>query len=142
MIDKLNTLLSSLVVFHRNLQAYHWYVTGPDFFQAHQKLEEYYDEAAEAVDSVAELILMDGGKPETRIGEYLKASVVKEADWSAEKSKEIMHNVKEDLVKLLSLVKEIKKAADEKEDYLVSAAMDSFIASWAKSIWMLTAAGK
>ena len=139
MIDKLNKLLSSLVVFHRNLQAYHWYVTGPDFFQAHAKLEEYYDEAAEAIDAVAELILMINGKPETRMAEYLKLSSVKEADWNNQKSKEIMKAVKENIETLLSLVKEVKKEADKEENYLVSAAMDNYIASYSKSIWMLSA---
>ena len=142
MIDKLNKLLSSLVVFHRNLQAYHWYVTGPDFFQAHLKLEEYYDEAAEAVDAVAELILMAGGKPETRIAEYLKNSSIKEADWNNQKSKEIMSAVKADFQVLLSLAKEIKKEADGAENYLVSTKMDDFISSYSKSIWMLDAATK
>lgn len=142
MIDKLNKLLSSLVVFHRNLQAYHWYITGPDFFPVHQKLEEYYDEAAEAVDAIAELILMIGGKPETRIAEYLRNSTIKEADWNNQRSNEIMNAVKADIKTLLSLVKEIKKEADSNDNYLVSTKMDDYISSYSKSIWMLSAATK
>ena len=42
--QNLNELLSDLNVFYRKLQNYHWNVTGQDFFQAHSKLEELYNE--------------------------------------------------------------------------------------------------
>ncbi len=34
-------------------------------------------------------------------------------------------------------VKAIKKAADEEDNYLVSAKMDDYISSYSKQIWML-----
>ena len=58
MVEKLNHFLADLVVEYHKLQNFHWYVKGPDFFTVHAKLEEYYDYISDAVDEVAEKILM------------------------------------------------------------------------------------
>ncbi|MBF1118957.1 MAG: DNA starvation/stationary phase protection protein, partial [Solobacterium sp.] len=38
MNNKLNVLLSDLVVFYHKLQNKHWYVSGQSFFQIHPEL--------------------------------------------------------------------------------------------------------
>ena len=43
MNNKLNVLLSDLVVFYHKLQNKHWYVSGQSFFQIHPELENLYD---------------------------------------------------------------------------------------------------
>ena len=137
MEKKLNKLLANLVVEYHKLQNFHWYVKGKDFFQAHAKLEELYDHINGAVDEVAENILMLEGKPLASMKDFLENAEIEEASPEHIKSKYIYKEVLKDFAYLLELVKEIKKDADENENYMVSALMDEYIKQFAKSIWMI-----
>ena len=79
MEKKLNHLLADLVVEYHKLQSFHWYLKGYHFFDDHAKLEEYYDAIAEAVDTVAEDMLMLGFKPESTMKGFLSISSIEEA---------------------------------------------------------------
>jgi hypothetical protein len=50
----------------------------------------------------------------------------------------VFSDVLSDFETLLASAKEIKAKADAENDSLVSAKMDGFIESYAKTIWMLT----
>lgn len=137
MENKLNKLLANLVVEYHKLQNFHWYVKGKDFFQAHAKLEELYGYINEAIDEVAENILMLEGKPLASIKDFLEVSSIKEASRENIKSKYIYREVLDDFSYLLESVVSIKKDADENEIYIISALMDDYIKEFSKSIWMI-----
>ena len=127
MIEKLNKLLSDLNVFYRKLQNYHWNVKGHDFFTIHAKLEEYYNEVNEQIDEIAEHILILNGQPLGTMKDYINTSDIEEAKNEKITSQEIFTEVIKDLEKLLGDVKQIKKCADENEDYPTSSLMDEYI---------------
>ena len=138
MNEKLNKLLANLVVEYHKLQNYHWYVKGKDFFQAHTKLEELYGYINEAVDEVAENILMLEGKPLASLKDFLENAQIEEANMESIKSKYIYREVLKDFSYLLELVLDVKKDADVNEVYVVSALMDDYIKEFKKSIWMIS----
>ena len=137
MIEKLNKLLSDLNVFYRKLQNYHWNVKGHDFFTIHAKLEEYYNEVNEQIDEIAEHILILNGQPLGTMKDYINTSDFEEAKNEKITSQEIFTEVIKDLEKLLEDVKQIKKCADENEDYPTSSLMDEYIENYGKKLWML-----
>ena len=137
MIEKLNKLLSDLNVFYRKLQNYHWNVKGHDFFTIHAKLEEYYNEVNEQIDEIAEHILILNEQPLGTMKDYINTSDIEEAKNEKITSQEIFTEVIKDLEKLLEDVKQIKKCADENEDYPTSSLMDEYIENYGKKLWML-----
>lgn len=137
MVEQLNVLLADFNVLYHKLQNFHWYIKGKDFFVVHAKLEEYYDYVKEAVDEVAEHILMLGGKPEATLESYLKITHIKEAPAEEITSDKIYEEVIHDFEYLLKSVTEVKKNADDTSDYLTSALMDDYIKNYAKALWML-----
>ena len=137
MIEKLNKLLSDLNVFYRKLQNYHWNVKGHDFFTIHAKLEEYYNEVNEQIDEIAEHILILNGQPLGTMKDYINTSDIEEAKNEKITAQEIFTEVIKDLEKLLEDVKQIKKCADENEDYPTSSLMDEYIENYGKKLWML-----
>ena len=137
MENKLNKLLANYVVEYHKLQNYHWYIKGKDFFQVHAKLEELYNGINSAIDELAENILMIGYQPLASLKDFLENADIEEADMESIKSKNIFKEVLKDFSKLLVDVKEIKKLADENENYLISALMDDYIKEFSKSIWMI-----
>lgn len=137
MEKELNTLLADLNVFYSKLQNYHWNIVGKDFFTIHEKLEEYYNDINNQIDEIAEHILMIGGQPLGTMQDYLNITCIKEAKNEKIQDNIMFENVIKDFEKLLNKVKEIKKKADETNDYATSSLMDEYISNYIKKLWML-----
>ncbi len=137
-VDGLQKLLASLQVYYTNLRGYHWNVKGVEFFGAHAKYEEYYDDTAEKVDEVAERILMLSGTPAHNFSEYLKVSVIKETG-VVTNSKEIVKEILDALKEIIALEREILEGASEGSDEGTVALMSDYISEQEKTVWMLTA---
>ena len=137
-IEKLNYYLANLNLLFRNLQTYHWYITGTDFFVIHEKLEEFYSDVSVQIDDVAERILAIGGKPLASMTNYLKNSTLKEAEGEEIYAIKSIEKIKEDFEKMLKLAKEIKKQAEKESDYGTSAQMDDYIRGYEKKLWMIS----
>lgn len=136
-LNNLNTFLSDLNVFYRKLQNYHWNIKGKDFFVIHSKLEEYYNEINTEIDEVAEHILTLGGEPLGTLKDYINVSKITEAENKKVDCTIVFNEVIKDFSTLLQDVVQIKKIADENEEYKTSALMDGFIESYSKKLWML-----
>jgi starvation-inducible DNA-binding protein len=137
-VDGLQELLASLQVYYTNLRGFHWNVKGMMFFGAHARLEEYYDDAAEKVDEVAERILMLGGVPAHNFSDYLKASAIKETKVVSDHN-EILKLILDNLKVLIALERKVLKTASEGDDEGTVALMSDFISAQEKTVWMLTA---
>ena len=135
--NNLNTFLSDLNVFYRKLQNYHWNIKGKNFFVIHSKLEEYYNEVNSEIDEVAEHILTLGGEPLGTLKDYINVSKIAEAENKKVDNTIVFNEVIKDFSTLLQDVVEIKKLADENEEYKTSALMDGFIENYSKKLWML-----
>lgn len=138
MNNKMNVLLSDLVVFYHKLQSYHWYVKGSTFFQVHAKLEEYYDGVLEQIDDVAETSLMAGIQPISTLHSFLENSGIEEAKGEYIEVKDVFESVLKDFQYLLDEIKEIKELADEENNYLISAKADGWMEPYYKGIWMIS----
>lgn len=138
-IEKLNYYLANLNLLFRNLQTYHWYITGKDFFVIHKKLEEFYNDISVQIDDVAERILAINGKPLASMTDYLKNSFLAEAEAKEIPAKKSLEAAQNDFEKMLDLVKEIKVQAEKESDYGTSAQMDNYIKDYENKLWMIGA---
>ena len=125
--SKLNKLLANYAVEYHKLQTLHWYVKDHAFFQTHAKLEDYYNEAYEAVDEIAEKLRMIGGKPLANLDEFKANATISEAKGEFVTLKQAFATAKADFEQLLADVKDIKHDADEEDNYLISAFADDLI---------------
>ena len=133
----LNELLADLNLFYRKLQNYHWNVEGKDFFTAHAKLEELYNEINKSIDEIAEHILILGGQPLGTLKDYLEISTIKEAENKKVKSDEVYNNLITDFETLLNKSIEIKEQSEKENEYSTSSLIDEYILEYGKYIWML-----
>ena len=138
-VEKLNLYLANLNVLYRKVQNYHWNIVGAGFFSVHEKLEEYYDAINEQIDDVAERILSIGGRPLGKLKDYLAVTNIKEAENKEISIPEAVADVKKEFEAMLKLVKEVKEAADEENDYGTYAVVDEYISTYEKDLWMLNA---
>ncbi len=133
----LNELLSDLNVFFRKLQNYHWNITGENFFEIHEKLEEYYDCVSKEIDEVAEQILTLGCQPLGTLKDYLENTKISEASNKKVTSKEIVPILIKDFEILLNKFTEIKECAEKEKVYITNTLMDEYISSYSKKLWMI-----
>lgn len=140
--DKLNVLLANYAVEAHKIHNFHWYVSGPSFYNVHTDLDEVYGAMYDQLDEVAELILMNDGSPLGSMDSFLKNATLSEAAEGFKKPQEIFDAILADYEAIRALVSEIKKDADAEDNFLVSAAMDEHIALLSKTIWMIKQSNK
>lgn len=137
MENKLNQFLADLSVMAKKVQNYHWNIVGKGFFSVHAKLDDLYESLNESVDEVAERILALDGRPLSNLESYLKITKITEAPNEQIDIPRALENIINDYKYLINEAKEVKKAADEAEDFGTSAMMDEFIIDKEKIVWML-----
>lgn len=140
--DKLNVLLANYAVEAHKIHNFHWYVSGPSFYNVHTDLDEVYGAMYAQLDEVAELILMNDGSPLGSMDSFLKNATLSEAAEGFKKPQEIFDAILADYEAIRVLASEIKKDADAEDNFLVSAAMDEHIALLSKTIWMIKQSNK
>ena len=135
--EDLNLFLANLNVFYRKLQNYHWNIKGEDFFNVHEKLEEYYNDVNEQIDEIAEHILIIDGQPLGTMSDYLEITQIKEAQNEKICSKNIFEAILKDYFFLIENATKIKEDADNEKRYATSALMDEYLQDFSKKVWMI-----
>lgn len=137
-MTKLNTYLANLAVLNIKIHNLHWNIVGSQFVSVHEYLESEYDKAGERLDEVAELIRISGEFPVANLKEYLEISTIKEIETSKEVSiKEALEIVLSDIKLQKELALEIRKEADEADNFPVANAMEDYIEDYNKQIWFV-----
>lgn len=137
-MTKLNTYLANLAVLNIKIHNLHWNIVGPQFVSVHEYLESEYDKAGERLDEVAELIRISGEFPVANLKEYLEISTIKEIETSKEVSiKEALEIVLSDIKLQKELALEIRKEADEADNFPVANVMENHIEDYNKQIWFV-----
>jgi starvation-inducible DNA-binding protein len=133
--EKLNRLLANYQVFYINARGFHWNISGEKFFELHAKFEELYTDLLEKVDELAERILTLGHTPLHSFTDYLKLSSVKES-MNVSEGKQAVQTVVDNFSTILSLQREVLKAAQDAADEGTSALMGDYIRQQEKLVWM------
>jgi len=136
-VEQLNKLLCNYQIYYQNLRNYHWNISGPHFFDLHEKFEELYNEAKVNIDEIAERILTLRRNPISTLTEYIKNSEVKEL--STKVPKEMVYSVLSDHKKLISNMRIVIETAGDAGDEGTVDLISSFLGSIEKNSWMLDA---
>ena len=75
-VIELNSLLANFQVYYQNVRGLHWNIKGKNFFELHTKFEEFYTDAQEKVDQIAERILTLQGMPIHTFADYIALAKV------------------------------------------------------------------
>ena len=139
--DKLNNLLSNYQVYYQNLRGFHWNITGPSFFELHEKFEELYTRANESVDEIAERILTLGEVPLHTFTDYLEISKIKVAK-NVTDATETVNTTLDNLRTIIEIERDILSIANEADDEGTATLMSDYIKEQEKTVWMLNAYAK
>ncbi|TDQ29853.1 Dps family protein [Tenacibaculum caenipelagi] len=138
LVSELNILLANFQVYYQNVRGLHWNIKGKNFFELHVKFEEFYTDAQEKVDLIAERILTLQGTPLHTFEDYTKVSKVpvgKNISNDVEAVKLVVNSLSE----LLKIERTILELSGEAEDEGTNSMMSDFISEQEKTLWMMNA---
>ncbi|MDT8880603.1 Dps family protein [Halomonas saccharevitans] len=136
--EKLNELLANYQIFYMNVRGYHWNVKGRQFFQLHEKFEEFYTDLLTKVDEVAERILTLGHIPVHAYSDYVKIARIEE-DKNVHDGEACVRGVLQGYQTLIELQRELLSLASDADDEGTAAQAGDYIREQEKTVWMLGA---
>lgn len=134
--QSLNELLSAYHLHYQKLRNFHWNLTSNHFFVLHDKFEEYYTDANEKIDDIAERILTLRIQPLSQLSDYLKLSRIKECPETLGDD-EMVREVLNDFTILIGLGREVLEAAGEANDEGTIDLIAGYVGDLEKNSWML-----
>ncbi|STX29524.1 starvation-inducible DNA-binding protein [Legionella beliardensis] len=140
-ISQLSILLADTYALYLKTQNYHWHVKGAQFKALHELFERQYQELAEAVDEVAERILILGHKAPATFNEYNQLKRVKDGN-SGISANEMVKELANDHGTLIKDLNQSLKLAQEQADEGTVTLLSDRIAAHEKSRWMLSASSE
>ncbi|PLS14950.1 DNA starvation/stationary phase protection protein [Bacillus sp. M6-12] len=136
LVDLVNQEIANFSVLYTKLHNYHWFVSGPRFFELHVKFEELYNETTAYLDEVAERLLAIGEKPVATVKEFLELTTIEEATGS-ETTEDMVSNLSNDFQKIAKELEEGIKLAEEAGDEGTGDMLLGIKKSFEKHAWML-----
>lgn len=135
---KLSIILADTYALYLKTQNYHWHVKGAQFKGFHELFEQQYRELAEAIDSIAERILIMGHKAPATFHEFEQLKRIKDGH-SGISANQMVIELAKDHETLVSDLKQSLQLAQESHDEGTINLLSERIAAHEKSRWMLNA---
>lgn len=136
LVNKLSILLADTYALYLKTQNYHWHVKGPQFKSLHELFETQYIELAEAVDQVAERILIKGHKAPATFKEFESLKRIKDGV-SDSKANQMVSELANDHDTLVKDLDAAMKMAQDANDEGTANLLANRIESHEKARWML-----
>lgn len=133
----LNVLLASYHLHYQKLRNFHWNLKSQDFFVLHDKFEQFYTDANEKIDDIAERILTLRVQPISQLSQYLKISQIKECPEDLDHT-QMVKEVLNDYSTLIKLGRQVLSTASDAGDEGTIDLLGGYVGDLEKNCWMLS----
>tara|TARA_B100001971_G_C18265966_1_gene592436 strand:+ start:7679 stop:8110 length:432 start_codon:yes stop_codon:yes gene_type:complete len=134
-IQILNQIQADSLTMYTKLHNYHWNIKGLQFYNIHQKTEEFYNYFGTMYDDVAERLLQLNVKPIVTLKGALERSKIEEETKDDFTIQYAVESIIKDFNYFLGAFKELSSASEN--DAPTQAYADDQIGHFQKEIWML-----
>lgn len=134
--NKLSVILADTYALYLKTQNYHWHVKGAQFKSLHELFEMQYRELAEAVDQLAERLLILGHRAPATFKEFEKLKNIKDGD-SSLNAKQMVIELSADNDRLVSDLNAAITVTQKNNDEGTAALLADRINAHEKARWML-----
>ena len=138
LVKKLSVLLADSYALYLKTQNYHWHVKGPQFRPLHELFEVQYLDLANAVDDIAERILIKGHRAPATFKEYETLKTISDGD-SDKKANDMLIELAKDNNTLISDLQKVLEMAQKEGDEGTINLISERIEAHEKARWMLEA---
>ena len=137
LISALGVLMADAAVLYQKLRNFHWTVRGRHFFVLHAKFEELYGRWAEFGDSLAERILVLGGRPLGTLGQILSEATLSEEKEAVPRAQDMIKMLISDIESIRQAMGKAIELAEQEGDRGTINLLDSIRDEQEKTLWML-----
>ena len=138
----LNALLADLFSLYLKTKNFHWHVSGPHFRDYHLLLDEQADQIFAITDTVAERVRKLGGTTLHSIGHIAKLQRVKDNDADFVSPQDMLAELRDDNLRLISQMRETHSVCDERRDVATASLLEVWIDEAERRAWFLFEAGR
>jgi starvation-inducible DNA-binding protein len=114
-VEHLNRLAASNLVFYYKAKAAHWTVRGPLFYQIHKLLDKVAGAAFEAIDPLAERVRQLDGVPPLGLEAALDMSAVKDRPKDVVANRAMLEDLRADSDRISALYREAADATGDED---------------------------
>jgi len=136
--NKLEVTLADTYALYLKTQNYHWHVKGPQFKTLHELFEMQYKELADAVDDIAERMLMLGYKAPATFRQFDSLKRIKDGDSSID-ANQMVTELAQDHNQLVKDLNQVLNIAQDNHDEGTANLIADRISAHEKAHWMLNA---
>ncbi|MCX9147308.1 Dps family protein [Erythrobacter sp. WG] len=138
LIDELNGLLADHFALYIKTKNFHWHVIGRHFRDLHLLFDEQADQIQGQIDVIGERVRKQGGDTLTSVGSVSKHSQIKDQDSTALKAEDMINELRDDNVKVITRLKKLKELAEEAGDNATDGLLDDWTDFAEERVWMLS----
>lgn len=136
--EALSQLLADTYALYLKTQNYHWHVKGLHFSSLHAMFEGQYTTLSEAVDGIAEAIVIRGGVALATFGELSAKTSIKDGD-HALSAKDMLNDLNQSHAQVIQTIQNGLTLASDAGDEAAVSLLGARLEAHEKDAWMISA---
>lgn len=140
--ERINRLVADAYVLYVKTKNFHWHVSGPNFRDFHEMLDEQSEQILESIDPLAERVRKLGQPTLHSLGEILKLASLKENSKDFVSPYDMLVELMNDNVAIAKSMREAHGICDDWEDIATASLIEQYIDETEKRTWFLFEAAR
>ncbi|MGO7204671.1 Dps family protein [Rhizobium ruizarguesonis] len=133
----LTALLADVFTLYVKTKNFHWHMSGPHFRDYHLLLDEQAEQIFAMTDDIAERARKIGGTTLRSIGQIARQQRLLDNDADFVTPEDMLSELREDNVQLVSLLREVHGLCDEHNDVATASLIENWIDEGERHTWFL-----
>lgn len=133
----MNTLLADVFALFVKTKSFHWHVSGPNFRDYHELLDEQARQLFAMTDPIAERVRKIGGQTLTSVGRIAELKSIADNDAADLRAYDMLAELLDDNRALASRLRDAHGVCDEHGDFATTSLIEEWLDETERRIWFL-----
>ena len=138
LVTALNGALADHLALYVKTKNFHWHVAGPRFHDLHLLFDAQAGQIVGVTDAIGERVRKNDAPTLTSIGSIAAASNIADQDKTSLDADKMVKELRDDNVKLLERLREVKQTSEEAGDHATNGIADDWIDQAEERVWFLS----
>ena len=135
--EAVNGLLADAFALYLKTKNYHWHISGPNFRDYHEMLDEQSAEILATTDPLAERVRKIGRTTLRSIGHIAREANIEDDDREVVPPRDMLLQLLADNKAMAQAMREAHEVCDEAKDVATASLLEEYIDATEKRIWFL-----
>jgi starvation-inducible DNA-binding protein len=140
--ERINRLVADAYVLYLKTKNFHWHVSGPNFRDFHEMLDEQSEQILESIDPLAERVRKLGQPTLRSLAEILKLASLKENNRDFVSPYDMLVELMNDNVAIAKSMREAHGICDDWDDVATASLIEQYLDETEKRTWFLFEAAR